>query len=176
MPFVRSFPPLTAPGARVLILGTMPGVASLAAGQYYAHPRNAFWPILGAILGFDPQAPYERRVRAVVARGIAVWDVLAACDRDGSLDSGIAAASMQAHDFAAFFAEHPCVRDVLCNGGTAHRLFTRIAPQLDRELRIRLLPSTSPAHAGVPFAKKLAAWRAALVPGPTARPARANRT
>lgn len=179
MTLVRSFPPITAPGARVLILGTMPGVASLAAGRYYAHPRNAFWPITSAICRFDPGAPYERRVAALCARGIAVWDVLACCERAGSLDSDIAPASMAANDFAAFFAAHPRVRDVCCNGGTAYRLFTsRVLPELAAvraPLRVHQLPSTSPAHAGVPFARKLAAWRAALAPLPARASGRISR-
>ncbi len=163
MPLVRSFPPLASKNARVLILGSMPGEASLAAGQYYANPRNAFWPIAGALFGFDPGATYGKRVAALRARGIAVWDVLACCERDGSLDSNIAAASMEPNDFAAFFATHPRIGDVFCNGGTAHRLFaTRVAPALARVVRIHRLPSTSPAHAGRSLAQKLAAWRDAL--------------
>ena len=89
MPRIHSFPPIESRNARVLILGSMPGIASLAANQYYAHPRNAFWPILAETIGFDPAIPYEGRVRAVTAAGIAVWDVLQSCNRDGSLDARI---------------------------------------------------------------------------------------
>src|SRR5687768_5238069 len=103
----------------------MPSIASLAARQYYAHPRNAFWPILGAICRFDPALPYPRRCAALRACGIAVWDVLAACVRPGSLDSDIDLATMEPHDFAGFFAQHRRVRAVVCNGGIAHGLFAR---------------------------------------------------
>ncbi len=86
---VQSFPPIAAPGARLLILGSMPGAASLAAGQYYAHPRNAFWPILAALCHFPADAPYAARVAALQAAGVAVWDVLQSCVRPGSLDTAI---------------------------------------------------------------------------------------
>src|SRR5262245_36271218 len=119
VPLVRSFPPIASKNARLLVLGSMPGEASLAAGQYYANPRNAFWPIAGELFGFDPRAPYRRLVASLRACGVAVWDVLACCERDGSLDSHIAPASMLTNDFAAFFARHRRVRDVCCNGGTA---------------------------------------------------------
>jgi TDG/mug DNA glycosylase family protein len=164
---VRSFPPIARADARVLILGSMPGVASLAAARYYAHPRNAFWPIVGAVCGFDPALPYARRLAALRARGIAVWDVLQSCVRAGSLDGDIDAATMQPNDFAAFFARHRRIAAVLCNGGTAFGLFTkRVQPTLTgapARLPCVRLPSTSPAHAGRSRADKLAAWRHALV-------------
>jgi TDG/mug DNA glycosylase family protein len=163
---VRSFPPIARRDARVLILGTMPSIASLAATQYYAHPRNAFWPIVAALCGFDPAAPYRQRCAALRACGIAVWDVLACCVRPGSLDTDIDPATMEPHDFAGFFARHHRVRVVVCNGGTAWSLFVRRVqpglPEPARSLPVVRVPSTSPAHAGRPFAAKLAAWRAAL--------------
>jgi TDG/mug DNA glycosylase family protein len=169
VPTVSSFPPIASAAARVLILGSMPGVRSLAARQYYAHPQNAFWPILGAICGFRADAPYAERKRHLIARGIAVWDVLRCCERKGSLDTSIVRASMQPNDFEAFFARHPRVELVLCNGGTAFRLYTtRVVPALPPELgqlRALRLPSTSPAHAGLRLPQKLALWRAALAAG-----------
>ena len=87
----RCFPPIASPDARILILGSMPGRASLAAGQYYAHPRNAFWPIMGSLLDFDASRDYPARVDALKVAGIAVWDILDSCHRPGSLDSAIAA-------------------------------------------------------------------------------------
>ncbi|MBP7623629.1 MAG: DNA-deoxyinosine glycosylase, partial [Xanthomonadales bacterium] len=104
---VRSFPPLIAAHARVLILGSMPGIASLQALRYYAHPRNQFWPILGELLGFDASADYALRVQALHKAGIAVWDVLAECEREGSLDTSIRRDSEQANDLPGLLAKHP---------------------------------------------------------------------
>lgn len=165
VPTVRSFPPIAAPAAHVLVLGSMPGVRSLQAGQYYAHPQNAFWAIVAACLGFAVDLPYAERTRALAARGIALWDVLQSCDRAGSLDADIEADSARPNDFAAFLARHRRIGTVLCNGGTAFAKFTRlVVPELGARgasLRVVRLPSTSPAHT-MPRAQKLAAWRLAL--------------
>jgi hypoxanthine-DNA glycosylase len=172
MTLVASFPPLSAPYCRVLVLGTMPGRESLRQQQYYAHPRNAFWPILGAFTGTAPGAAYAARVAALVGAGIAVWDVLAACERPGSLDRDIDPASARPNDFVAFFRAHPAITTVCCNGGTAARLFRRyvVTPGGTPPLPLVTLPSTSPAHAGLPVAAKQRAWHralaAALAPGP----------
>jgi len=165
--FVRGFPPASRPDARVLVLGTMPGVASLAAGRYYAHPRNAFWSIAAQALGFDAGLPYEARLAALNAAGVALWDVLAACERPGSLDAAIDAGSAQPNDFGGFLAAHPHVRRICFNGAKAHALFRRhVLPGLPEAagLECAALPSTSPAHAAMPPAAKLAAWRQALRP------------
>jgi TDG/mug DNA glycosylase family protein len=164
MTAVTSFPALSNPGATVLILGSMPGVASLAAQQYYAHPRNHFWPIMADIAGFDAAAPYAARVAALTRSGIAVWDVLQSCVRPGSLDSAIQAGTRVPNDFAAFFGAHPGIRVVGFNGAEAEKSFkTHVLPGLQATADVRYvrLPSTSPAHA-VGFDHKLAAWRAAL--------------
>lgn len=160
---VTSFPPLSRPGARVLILGSMPGVASLNAQQYYAHPRNSFWPIMARIAGFDATAPYAMRVNALTRAGIAVWDVLQSCVRSGSLDSAIQAGTRVPNDFVSFFAEHPGIRLVCFNGAEAQQSFARhVLPTLRAEgVRFVRLPSTSPAHA-MALERKLAAWREAL--------------
>ncbi|HTO56242.1 MAG TPA: DNA-deoxyinosine glycosylase, partial [Pseudomonadales bacterium] len=113
---VRSFPPIGRTSARTLILGTMPGVASLAAGQYYGHPRNAFWRIVGELFGFDPAASYATRVRRLADSGVAVWDVLASCERAGSLDSRIDPESVVPNDFADFFAAHRRIERICFNG------------------------------------------------------------
>lgn len=162
---VCSFPPASRPDARVLVLGTMPGMASLAAGRYYAHPRNAFWPIAAQVLGFGAGLPYEARLAALNAAGVALWDVLAACERPGSLDADIVPASAQPNDFAAFLAAHPRVARICFNGAKARALFRRhVRPGLAdvAGLEYVALPSTSPAHAAMPPAAKLLAWRAAL--------------
>lgn len=144
----------------------MPGVASLQAQQYYAHPRNAFWLIMAQLLGFDAALPYASRVAALQTAGIAVWDVLQSCERVGSLDTAIAPASMVANDFAAFFAQHPHITDVFFNGSLAETTFKRtVLPLLNKQagaaaLRYARLPSTSPAHAALKFEDKLAAWSA----------------
>lgn len=162
---VHSFPPLVPTHARVLIVGSMPGTASLAAGRYYAHPRNAFWPILGSLLGFAADAPYERRLAALADTGIALWDVLASCEREGSLDGAIARHGRTTNDFAALFASQSRLGTVFCNGGKAHDLFVRrVVPTLPRRPEVVRLPSTSPAHAGRSLADKQAAWAEALLP------------
>lgn len=167
MSLVTSFKPLSRPSATVLVLGSMPGAASLRAQQYYAHPRNHFWPIMARIARFDASAPYDARVEALTRYGIAVWDVLQSCVRSGSLDSSIQAGPRVSNDFAAFFAEHPGIRLVCFNGTEAQTSYNRqVLPQLNTQaVRYVRLPSTSPAHA-VGFEHKLAAWRAALALNP----------
>lgn len=159
---LEGFPPIVGPAARTLILGTMPGQASLVAGQYYAHPRNAFWRILGDLLGFDPGEAYDRRTARLVASGIAVWDVLRACRRRGSLDSSIDPGSAVANDFPAFFAAHAQIDRIYCNGARAQALYhahlLRGALVVPPIVPVRL-PSTSPAHAALSVAAKAAAWR-----------------
>jgi hypoxanthine-DNA glycosylase len=161
--WAQGFPAIENANARVLILGSMPGLASLRAGQYYAHPRNQFWPILGELLNQNLTAlAYPERVRCLIEAGIALWDVLQACQRPGSLDANIAPASVVANDFTPFFARHPAISRVYFNGASAEQHFKRqvlthlVLPQL----QTRRLPSTSPAHAALAFPAKLAAWRA----------------
>lgn len=164
---VRSFAPVALPTARALILGSMPGTASLSAAQYYAHPRNAFWRIMGEITGATPELPYAQRLAQLQAHGIALWDVLQSCHRPGSLDADIAPASMIPNDFAGFLAAHPQITRLCFNGTTAAQCFRRqVLPGLDAAVCARLslhpLPSTSPAHAGMRYEDKLARWREAL--------------
>jgi TDG/mug DNA glycosylase family protein len=158
---VHGFPPIASPDARVLVLGTMPGVASLQAKQYFAHPKNAFWRIAGEVLGFDAGAPYEARASSLMAAGIALWDVLQSCTRPGSLDADIA--DGVPNDFATFFAAHPGVRRVCFNGAKAEALYAQhVRPRVPGPPACEYLrlPSTSPANAGVSLADKLRAWQA----------------
>ena len=147
--------------ARILILGSMPSRKSLADQQYYAHPRNAFWPIMGALFDFDAALPYQARLQRLKQRRIALWDVAHRCIRPGSLDADMR--DVEPNDFRAFFAAHPGIRHIFFNGRKAESLFTRLVrPQLaaaQQALPRRLLPSTSPAHAALSFDEKLAAWR-----------------
>ncbi len=160
-PCIHSFPPIAAPDATLLILGSMPSKASLLANQYYAHPRNAFWPIMGALFGAGPEAPYARRVRVLKQAGVAVWDVLASCTRGSSLDSDIDERSIVPNDFASFFRAHPRIERVFFNGAKAEASFRRhVLPRLAvAALRFERLPSTSPANASWSHARKLRAWR-----------------
>ena len=156
---IRSFAPIAGRNARVLVLGSMPGRASLAAGRYYAHPQNAFWRIAAELLRIEPGAPYRRRVQALKSARIALWDVLHSCIRQGSLDTMIE--QEIANDFAAFFGAHPGITHVFFNGAKAEASYRRHV-RIDLPLRYARLPSTSPAHAGMPFRRKLAAWRVIL--------------
>jgi hypoxanthine-DNA glycosylase len=160
------FPPVAAAGARVLILGSLPGAMSLARREYYAQPRNAFWPIMGALVGAAPELPYAERLERLTASGIALWDVCASGFRPGSLDSAIARDTVVANDFLPFFAEHRRISLIGCNGNTAAGLFERLVvprlPERSRAIQRLRLPSTSPAHAGMPYAEKLRRWREAL--------------
>ena len=165
-PRVCGFAPVAGPDARVLVLGSMPGVASLRRQQYYAHPRNAFWPIAAALYGFDATAAYAERVAALMAAGVALWDVLQACQRAGSLDADIDTATIVPNDFTAFLRDHPGIVRVCFNGAKAATLYRRhVLPSLvaGPPLAYVNLPSTSPAHAAMPPAHKLAAWRDGLV-------------
>ncbi len=158
------FPPIDPPRARVLVLGSLPGQASLAAGQYYAHPRNAFWPILESVLGIPRAAPYAERIDALRRHGIALWDVFRSARRPGSLDGDIRAAVP--NDFPSLFARCPGIGRVLCNGALAHRAYLRhIRPTVPADfadLPVLPLPSTSPAHAGMSLAEKTRRWSEAL--------------
>ena len=161
-PLVRGFPPVVDERARVLILGSFPSAQSLAEGQYYANPRNAFWPITAELFGFDAAAPYEMRLAALQSAGVALWDVLRACRRAGSADSAIEPKSLAVNDFGGLFARYPAIARVYFNGAKAAELYRRLA-EADERVVYRRLPSSSPAHAMRPGAK-LAAWREVLVP------------
>ena len=162
MPRLHSFPPVSSTNARVLILGSMPGKKSLQQEQYYAHPSNAFWKIMGELVGAHPQLPYPQRLDILKQSGIALWDVLASCERASSLDAHIRNES--ANDFASFFAQHPRIKQVFFNGSKAEQCFRKfvLGKQVLPALEYCRLPSTSPAHAGVRYADKLEAWGAIM--------------
>jgi len=164
----KSFAPIARGDARVLILGSLPGAMSLARREYYAQPRNAFWRIMAELADADRALPYAERLERLREKRIAVWDVCAAAERAGSLDSSILRNTVILNRFEAFFLRHAEIRAIFLNGGTATELFERlviptISPAHAALPRMRL-PSTSPAHAGMPFERKLAAWREALAP------------
>jgi double-stranded uracil-DNA glycosylase len=146
----------------VLILGSLPGVESLRRQQYYAHPRNVFWRIMGDLFGAAPALPYAARIDALIANEVAVWDVCAAAHRPGSLDSAIDPESVDANDFRSFFARHTRLGTVCFNGAKAAALYeARVLPALNADLhriRYKILPSTSAAHASVRYEQKRSAW------------------
>lgn len=160
---VHTFGPVASPQARVLVLGSMPGVASLAAGEYYAHPRNQFWPIMGALVGAGLELPYRKRIARLRTAGIALWDVVGECERPGSLDADIRRGTVKPNDLAGLLCRCPRIRAIFCNGQTAARLLKPLLPSLraaaQREFLVETLPSTSPAHAGMAITEKLRRWR-----------------
>ncbi len=167
LPAITGFPPIVSDNARVLILGTMPGVESLRQQQYYAHPRNAFWPIMATLLGYNLTTDYSQRKQYLLSNDIALWDVLQSCFRLGSLDAAIEQSTIIVNDFSAFFSAHPKLSVVYFNGGGAEKLFQRyVLKELSGqfpELIYQRLPSTSPAYAALSFSDKLAAWQAITV-------------
>ena len=162
MPHVKSFAPVENADAKILILGSMPGEASLRADQYYAHPRNLFWRIMGELANANPDLPYNQRVQALKAAGIALWDVLRSCRRKGSLDSSIDDSSLVPNDFEDFFRRHPQITHVFFNGSKAEQCYRKyVMPSAGTEhIQYLRLPSTSPANASISIERKLEAWRA----------------
>lgn len=158
----RCFPPVVSKRPQVLILGSMPGVRSLQEQQYYAHPQNSFWKIMGVLFSM-PVETYRQRLALIKANELALWDVLRSCVRPGSLDSEIDPSSIEVNDVGAFLSAHEKITRVFFNGATAEKEFTRrVLPELPRAVAARLtlkrLPSTSPAHAGLRVEKKLKEW------------------
>ncbi len=155
-PRLQGLAPVVAPDARLVLLGSFPGVASLQAQQYYGHPRNQFWPLLSAVWGEDLVAlPYAQRLKRLQARRVALWDVYAACRREGSLDSAIADA--QINDFPALRRLAPSLVAAAHNGGESAKARRHLEAL---GLVVHRLPSSSPANASWSFQRKLAEWRA----------------
>ena len=163
---VHSFEPIEDRNAKALVLGSMPGQASLAAAQYYAHPQNAFWRIIAELLRFDVASPYPTRIEALKSARIALWDVLQSCTREGSLDSRIEQDTQIANDFQSFFRQHDSITHVFFNGAKAEACFKRhvLGEIGDRPLTYMRLPSTSPANASLSFEQKFRAWRMIIGP------------
>ena len=159
---ISGFKPLGNSNARILILGSMPSVRSLEKQQYYGHPRNAFWRIMSALFNEDKPIIYQQGEQLLQAKGIAVWDVLKSCARQGSLDSAINKHSIQTNDFLALFATFSQIECVFFNGAMAEVLYKKyVYPLLPAEynaLNYARLPSTSPAYAAMSYQDKLAAW------------------
>lgn len=163
---LQSFAPIVGEKPRVLILGTMPGKISLAQQQYYAHPRNAFWRIIGELLHIDVHADYATRVQQLAAKHIVLWDVLKFCVRESSLDTDIERDSEVPNEIVQLLKMHRTIQHVCFNGAKAAQLYRRhILPQIPenfRAIEYSPLPSTSPAHAGMRYAEKLKAWQVIL--------------
>jgi hypoxanthine-DNA glycosylase len=154
-PLLAGLAPVIDPQIRILVLGSFPGAASLAAGQYYAHPRNALWRILSALTGDELAAlPYAERLPRLLSHGIGLWDVLGACERQGSLDAAIR--NPAANDFGRLRALCPQLQTVGFNGQASGKFAPGFA---QAGYRTVVLPSTSPAHASLTFEQKLAVWR-----------------
>jgi hypoxanthine-DNA glycosylase len=151
------FPAVAGADSRVLILGSMPSVASLAAGQYYAHPRNAFWPIVFALWHEPCPQEYSARTSFLTAHKIALWDSAASCQREGSLDSNMR--NVMVNDFETFFKAHAGIQAIFFNGAQAKKLFMSKYQHIAAQKDTLLLPSTSPAAARVSFPDKLRAWQ-----------------
>jgi len=160
---VQSFAPVIGENPRILILGSMPGVASLEAVQYYAHPRNAFWPIMAELFGIDASVDYAQRIAQISQKPVVLWDTLQSCYRPGSLDSAITRDSVEANEIPELLEEFTEIRAVACNGATSANYFRKLVlPRISESIELLPMPSTSPANAGMNFAQKLGAWQRLL--------------
>ena len=157
MPVLKSFPPIANRRAKVLILGSMPGVRSLDAGEYYAHPQNKFWVIMASVLWQSQPLTYIQKKTMLLRHGVALWDVVRSCRRNGSLDADLR--EVQVNNFSRLLGKCPKIKTVFCNGQTAFQLFSRSYDGTG--LTICCLPSTSPANT-VSLGWKLSQWRKIL--------------
>jgi len=159
---INSFPPLCNTNAKVLILGSIPSESSLTAYEYYAHPRNVFWPIMSQFFCISLTVDYEQRCKQLVAHNIALWDVLASCQREGSLDSNIKTNSIVTNNFNDFFSRQDKITAVFFNGTKAEKEYLKhVIPRLDKQysqIKYQRLPSTSPAMASMSYEQKTTHW------------------
>lgn len=166
---VECFKPHVSGNSLILILGSMPGVASLQRQQYYAHPKNIFWEIMASFFGMGREIPYADRLQRLTDNGVGLWDVAARCQRSGSLDSSIRANTVIANDFQTLFDQYPQIRALFFNGKKAADMFHRLVlPDLPERHRLSIhlqtLPSTSPAHAAMASSEKIHHWQQILTP------------
>ncbi len=166
MTYIFSFDPIANPYAKILILGTIPGNASLIAGQYYAHKQNTFWRIMSELLQFELNSSYEIKIQMLKSAQIAIWDVLKSCKRVGSLDSSILPDSQTVNDFQNFFQQYQLISKVYFNGSKAENCFHRYVAKTIHggPKQFIRLPSTSPANASIPYEEKLKLWQTAIFP------------
>lgn len=164
MDIITSFPPIANKSANILILGSMPSLASLQANRYYAHPRNGFWRILADIYGFSPESNYDSKVESLTASGVAVWDVLRSCERSGSLDSAIINGSRICNDIQTFLEQYSDIKLIGFNGSEAQKSFNKfVLSRVNlKDLSYVLLPSSSPANTQA-LEQKIIAWRKGLL-------------
>ena len=161
---VQSFAPHVLGHERILILGSMPGVASLQQQQYYAHPRNIFWRLMAELFTVDETMPYSQRLRAIGEQGLALWDVYQQCFRPGSLDSAIDKRQASFNQIAELMQTQPSIRYIACNGQAAFKAMQRYLKLHHTELtetsfELFCLPSTSPANASMSYQQKFNAWQ-----------------
>jgi hypoxanthine-DNA glycosylase len=162
---VHSFEPIVGRDPRILILGSMPGVMSLQAVEYYANPRNLFWKIIGELFELDIECSYQSRIRQISDLPLVLWDTLRACHRQGSLDSSILRQQIEANDIEGLLRQHSGLRAIAFNGAASEKYFSQLVKQnlpASSELALLKMPSTSPANAGMKFEQKLQAWRRLL--------------
>lgn len=157
---LKSFAAVTDENTRILVVGTMPGEASLKAGEYYAYKYNHFWPIIFSLFnGGEALTCYEDKLSLLLSARIGLWDSLKNCRRRGSLDKDIK--EEKPNNFKLLFKNRPGIKRVVFNGQAAKRFFTAHNP-LEDGREYLLMPSTSPANASKSFEEKLSLWRAAL--------------
>jgi TDG/mug DNA glycosylase family protein len=163
---LESFPPIVADNPRILILGSMPGIKSLQAKKYYAHPRNLFWPFMSELLKFDLLLAYEKRIIKLQENNIALWDVLQHCHREGSLDSNIRPETMVPNDFPDFLKKHRSISRIFFNGKKSEQVFRRYVLKTIQadfpDICYTGLPSTSPANASTKRDEKFRQWQQVL--------------
>lgn len=144
---------------QVLVLGSMPGLVSLVATEYYAHPRNSFWPIMEKLFAIDCSEPYQQRIQSLMEKRVGLWDVYQSCYRPGSLDSDIDKKTAEINDFKALFKICKNLNAIVLNGKAAESAFKKhVLKGVPEHIKILAMPSTSPAYAAMSFDEKFKYW------------------